>query len=214
MHCKKTILALSLAAGSLSTHAAELYLGFGVPGAMIGVATPVSPSWTLRGEFATLGEHTEQTQEDGIDYDGRLKVQRSGLFADYFVFGGGFRLTGGVTFNAVELDLVARGNGGSIDIGGQTYNFGPNDRFDAAVRFAKTTPYIGIGYGHHADTGFGFVWDIGASIGRATVTAASSGPNLGQVAQSDIDRELQELRDGVGKVRVLPQFSFAISYKF
>jgi hypothetical protein len=210
----KTLIALTLSASALSAHAAELYLGLGLPGAMLGVASPVSERFTLRAEFATLGEHTGEEFEEGIRYNGRAKVQRSGVFADYFVFGGGFRLTGGVTANAVELDLQAVSNGGTIDIGGSSYTFGPGDRFDAQVRFDKTTPYVGIGYGHHADTGWGFVWDIGASIGKATVTAVASGPNLSQVPQSDIDRELQELRDGVGKVRVLPQLSFAISYKF
>ncbi len=210
----KTLTALALSAAALSAQSAELYLGLGLPGAMLGVATPVSDSFTLRAEFATLGEHTGEELEEGIRYNGRAKLQRSGLFADYFVFSGGLRLTGGVTFNAVELDLQAVSNGGSIDIGGSSYNFGPNDRFDAQVRFDKTTPYVGIGYGHHADKGWGFIWDLGASIGRATVTATASGPNLSQVPQSDIDRELEELREGVGKVRVLPQLSFAISYKF
>lgn len=210
----KTLIAIALSAAGLSAQAGELYLGLGTPGVMLGVASPLGERFTLRAEFASLGEHTGEELEEGIRYNARAKLQRSGLFADYFVFGGGFRLSGGVTFNAVELDLQAVSSGGTIDIGGNTYTFGPGDRFDAEVRFAKTTPYVGIGYGHHADKGWGFVWDIGASLGRATVTATSSGPNLGLVPQNDIDRELEELRDGVGKVRALPQLSFAISYKF
>ena len=97
-----------------------------------------------------------------------------------------------MTFNNFKLTLVGRGNGGTLDIGGTAYTTTPDDRFDVLIEFPKTTPYIGVGYGHHAaEPGWGFVFDAGASIGRAKVTGSASGPNLsGNVTQADIDREL------------------------
>jgi hypothetical protein len=33
-------------------------------------------------------------------------------------------------------------------------------------------------------------------------------------AQADIDRELAEINNGIGKVSLLPQFSFSLGYSF
>jgi hypothetical protein len=56
---------------------------------------------------------------------------------------------------------------------------------------------------------------VGASIGRAKVTGSVSGPNVsGNVTQADIDRELEEVRDGVGKIRAVPQLSLGVNYRF
>lgn len=212
-----TCSSLALLAGVASTPARAdgVYLGAGLPGVMLGYAHPFDSRFGLRVDISTLGTHSGSQSESGIDYEGTLKTNRSGLYADWFV-SGGWRFTGGVTFNNFKLTLVGRGNGGTIDIGGTAYTTTPDDRFDVLIEFPKTTPYIGVGYGHHAaEPGWGFVFDAGASIGRAKVTGSASGPNLsGNVTQADIDRELEEVRDGVGKIRVLPQLSLGVNYRF
>lgn len=217
---KKSLAALgALCMLSAGAQAGEIYGNIGLPGVMLGYAQPIGPNLTLRGDIATLGRHDKDGREEGIDYTGRLKAQRAGLFADWFPSGSGsgFRLTGGVTFNDVRADLQGRGNGGTINIGGRDYVTGPDDRFDVKIEFPRTTPYLGIGWGHPPSTatGWGFVFDLGASIGKAKVRGSVSGPNLsGRVSQADIDRELEELRDGAGKLRALPQLSVGLSYRF
>lgn len=216
MFCRfrSSLVFAALAASAGTPHAAEVYGGIGLPGAMIGFAQPVSDTVTLRGDFATLGSHDKDYDEDGIKYKGHLKTDRLGLFADWFPFNGGFRLTGGLTFNSWKLDLNAQGNGSTITIGNNTYALSANDRFDVTVEFPKTTPYLGIGYGHQKESGLGFLFDLGVSIGKAKLSESHSGPNLGSASQADIDKELAELRDGVGKVKVLPQLSIGLNYRF
>jgi hypothetical protein len=207
-----------LVAACVGAQAGELYGGVGVPGLMLGFAQPVSPSITLRADFSTLGSRTANGTEEGISYAGSLKTNRVGAFADWFPSSGGFRLTGGITFNRFGLDLTARpGAGQSITIGDVTYPLlAADDRLDVSVKFPDTTPYVGIGYGHRMGKGWGFVADLGVSIGKPTVTAVASGTNLGSIAgiQAEIAKEVAELRDGVGKVSVLPQLSVALSYSF
>lgn len=193
--------------------AGEVYLNFGLPGVGIGYAQPLSPSLTLRGDYSTLGKHRSSEVEEGIDYDGSAQIGRAGLFADWFVLGG-LRLTGGLTFNTVKLDLRATGSGGTIEIGDTTYTMTADDRFEVRIKYPSTTPYVGIGYGHQMSTGLGFVFDLGASIGTAKLTARASGPNLDAVSQDDIDAETAELRDGVGKFKFLPQISLGLNYRF
>ena len=201
---------------AVSCWAGEIYFGAGLPGVMLGYAHPLNDSVTLRGDWATLGKRHKQTTEEGVRYDAEVGFNRLGLFADWFFFGG-MRLTGGVTFNNLTADLVAKGDGTPLTIGGRTFTSDPNDRLNVKISYPKTTPYLGLGYGHQASTGWGFTFDLGASYGKATLSETHSGPNLGNpaiVSQADIDRELAELRDGVGKIRFIPQVSLGLNYRF
>ncbi len=198
-----------------SAQAGELYTGIGIPGIGLGYAQPVNESFTLRGDIYTLGSRSKSTVESGINYDGNYKLQRSALLADWFPFAGSFRLTGGAAFNTYRITLDANGAGGSITIGDRTYATTAADGLKVQVEFPKSTPYIGIGWGHQAGAGLRFSADIGASIGRATVTATPRGQLAAQPdIQANIDKELVDLRDGVGKVRAVPQLSIGLGYSF
>jgi len=206
--------AATLGIAACSAQAGEVYGAIGLPGLMVGYAQPIEGGFTLRADVSTLGRRSFDGNEEGIEYRGKGKANRAGFFGDWFV-AGGFRLTGGVTVNDVRVDLVAQGDGNPVTIGGTQYPTSTADRLDVTIKYPDVTPYLGIGYGHHAaEGGVGFVFDLGASIGKARVSARTQGPNLSQVAQSDLDRELAELRDGVGKAKVIPQISFGINVRF
>lgn len=204
-----------------SAHSGEVYTGIGTHGVTLGYAQSISPLVTVRADFATFGNHRGTEVEEGITYDGTLKYSRAGVFADYFV-SGGFRVTGGLTFNSVSLNLLARGEGTPIEIGGTQYILSPADRFNVRVEMPKVMPFIGIGYGHQpADRGFGFHFDVGASIGKAKLAATTSGPLFDSQTpqesaqlQADINAELAELRNGVGKIKAIPLISLGINYRF
>lgn len=212
---RSALLAAGLSSLAVAAHAGEVYAGIGLPGAMIGYAQPVSSSVTVRADVATLGRYSERRTEDGVPYEARIEAHRAGLFADWFV-AGGFRLTGGLTFNDIGARLDARGDGVTAwEIGGTTVVASPDDRLQVKVEYPKTTPYLGIGYGHQAaGSGWGFVFDLGASIGKPKVTETHSGPNMALVPQADIDAEMAEVRDEVGKVKVIPQLSVGVNYRF
>lgn len=196
-------------------YAGEVYGTVGFPGAGLGYAHPLGSSLTVRGEFTTLGTHRKQYEEEGIRYEGELKTNRTGLFLDWFPFDGVFRLTGGVTAQDYKLTLDASGASGSITVGDTTYTgLSAADGLNVQIKFPRTTPYLGLGWGHQAASGLRFSFDLGASIGKAKVTATTRGQLASEAAQADVDKELQEVRDGVGKVKVLPQISFAIGYSF
>jgi len=195
--------------------AGEIYLGLGLPGVGLGYAQPVSPNFTVRGDFFTLGSRDVNETESGISYRGNYKLQRAALLADWFPFAGSFRFTGGAAFNTYKITLDASGAGGTLTIGDRTYTTTAADGLNVRVAFPKTTPYFGIGWGHQMGTGLRFSADIGAAIGRATVSATARGQLAAQPdIQTNIDKELIQLRDGVGKVRAMPQLSLGIGYSF
>ncbi|WP_119153277.1 hypothetical protein [Caldimonas tepidiphila] len=213
---KKSLAALgALCVLSVGAQAGEIYGNVGLPGVMLGYAQPLSSSLTVRADVATLGSHEKSGKEEGVDYTGKIKVQRTGVFADWFPFQGGFRLTGGMTFNDIKASLSARGDGSFQRIGDTDYRLDADDRFDVEISFPRTTPYLGIGYGHQLAKGLGFVFDLGASLGKAKVSVSTSGDwDDSAEAQRDIERERQELSDGVGKIRVIPQISIGLNYRF
>lgn len=197
-------------------HAAELYVPMGVPGIGLGFAQPIGPLFGIRADFMTLGQREKAFDEDGIQYNGKVKLNRAALLADVFPFAGRFRLTVGATVNKYDISLDASGAGGSITIGKDTYNgLSPADGLLVAISFPKTTPYVGIGWGHQDASGFRVSFDLGAAIGKATLTATPRGALASRPKiQENINLELEELRDGVGKVRAIPQISISLGYSF
>lgn len=200
--------------GAAPAHAQELYLKAGLPGVGIGFAQPLGPHLGVRADFITLGSRDERTTEEGIDYDGKLKANRAALLVDLFPFAGSFRISAGATAAKYQLDLVATGAGGTLTIGNTTYTTSAADRFAVQVKMPSSMPYFGIGWGHQSNSGLRFSFDIGAAFGKAKVSYQLTGPVANQVSQQDIDAELAELRDGVAKIKAIPQVTFGIGYSF
>lgn len=208
---------LALAATGLlpQAQAGEVYANVGLPGIGLGYAHPIDSRFTVRADFMTLGSRSKSTTEEGIRYDGRYKLQRLAVLGDWFPFGGSFRLTGGLSSNQYKVTLDATGANGSLTIGDRTYTTTAADGLKVEVKFPSVTPYLGIGWGHQSASGWRFGADIGALVGRAKVDATVRGALASEPdIQANLDKELAELRDGVGKVRAIPQLSVAIGYSF
>ncbi len=210
----RLLIAAAALACTPAAFAGELYGSLGLPGASIGWAQPVSPAFTLRADVTTIGDRTSDRVEEGIAYQAKLKANRTAFFADWYPMAGSFRLTAGLTANDYKLGLNASGAGGTLTIGSTTYTTTAADRFDVTVKMPSTTPYLGLGWGHQAGSGLRFAADLGVMVGKAKLGTQLSGPLAAQVTQSDIDQETAELRDGVAKIRVIPQIGFSIGYSF
>lgn len=197
-------------------HAAGVYAGLGVPGVVLGFAVPVAQDVTLRTDFSTVGTRTANRVESGISYEARLKADRIGAFVDWFPFSGRFRLTAGVTSNDFKAQLGAFGAGKVVTIGSNSYTLQASDRFDADIGFPRTTPYLGIGWGHRGGAaGLGFHADIGVSIGRPTVSTRVSGNlALAPTIAADVAQEEAQLRDAVRRIRAVPQITLGADYRF
>jgi hypothetical protein len=208
-----SICALTLTAAP--AFAGDIYAAIGVPGLMVGYSQPVTDNIALRADIATVGHQHYSYSNTGIDYDGALKADRIGLFADLFIYGG-FRITGGATFSNTQYSATGHGNGSTITIGGQPYAATAADGVIATVKFPRTMPYLGVGYSAapNAGPGWGFMFDAGLSFGKPSVTGQVTGPLAGNVPQSDIDRELQDVRGNVDKFKGIPQLTVGVTYRF
>jgi hypothetical protein len=191
-----------------------IYAGAGLPGvATIGYAHSLSDRWGLRADYAGGINHSRDETRDGIAMTATLKASRTGLFADWYPFGGGFRFSGGVTFNDLYAQLNARGSG-TANINGNTVNM-TGETYNVKVFMPKTTPYVGIGYGHHrAQSGLGFYFDLGVHLGKFKVQSETTLVTAGKATQADIDAENAQLRDTVSKIGLVPSFSLGAAYRF
>jgi hypothetical protein len=205
-----TTLLLSLPAAQ----AGEVYGQLGLPGFGLGYAQPINPMFGVRADWVTLGNRSKTQSDQGVDYAAKLTSSRLALLGDVFPFEGRFRITAGVTSNNYKLDLDASGAGKVITVGSTTYVLTPADGYNVQIKFPRTTPYLGIGWGHQQETGLRFASDIGAMIGKAKLTAVGRGQFATPQGQADVDAELAQLSDGVGKIRFVPQISFSIGYAF
>lgn len=203
-----------------TAQAQEVYTGVGLFGVQVGYAYALSPSLTLRGDLMTLGSRNQTANESGTQYQARVKASRQALLADWFPFESStFRLSGGATFNQVAFELTAGGDNTTVDINNTKYTLAANDTLNIRIKMPSTTPYLGLGWGHkQGGKGWGFHADLGVSVGQFKVTETRTGGlvNGGAlgVTQAEVDKELTAVRDGVGKVKFLPQATLGLSYRF
>lgn len=225
---KKVLVHLAVVAtlGAASAHAQaqSLYGGVGLPGIYtLGYAHSMGASWGLRADYAGGLSWSGSGTDNGVAYDATLKASRAGLYADWFPFSGSFRLVAGVTSNDIKMDINAVGTG-IATINGKPINMANIDgagtvgRFNVQAKYPTVSPYLGIGWGHHAhaDKGLGFYADIGVTFGSfsAEVDTNLVTGTSGYITQADVDKQKQEMNDSLAGVKVLPSVSLGLRYRF
>ena len=133
-----------LSTASLHALGAEVYGGGGTTGFELGVSQAFADSVGGRIEANTL-RVTRDFNTSGVDYDARLKFNNAGLYLDWFVAGGSFRLTAGALVGDRKVHGTARTSGNTIVLNGVTYVLAAGDALDFDAKFPRVTPYLGVG---------------------------------------------------------------------
>src|SRR3954470_18752791 len=94
-------------AATSSAMAAEAYVATGFPYALVGISQPLNGSFSVRADFATIAHHNYTGSTSDNDFKGSVSYHRAALVGDWFVAGGGFRITGGATFNQAKASMRA-----------------------------------------------------------------------------------------------------------
>lgn len=167
------------------------------------------------------GSLSRDEVRSGVRYEGTLKLGNGSVLMDVHPFAGAFRLSAGAVFSNNRLDANGRADGGSIDINGVAYPADAVGSLQAAVRWDRTNPYLGLGWGAvpKASSGLFFSADLGAFYMRpmtmltGTCGAALPAPVCTQL-QADIRAEEQQLRDDLNKYKLYPVLSIGVGYRF
>lgn len=166
----------------------------------LGYALPVGGSWGLRSDYGPGLKW--KGPDNGLGAALGTDSNRASLYADWFPFGSGFRVVGGLNFNDPRNSLSNLGST-APPLGGNPYQLRNKP---------GTSTYLGVGYGQHGQAvkGLGFYADMGVSLGTlASDTEASQGSN----ATLDMDGWRTQSNGWMG-FRYLPSVSLGLIYRY
>jgi hypothetical protein len=151
---------------------------------------------------------------DDIDYDVDLNLRTVALLANYHPFEGTFRVTAGLMSNGNELVMKAEPQG-TYEIGGTTYTAGEVGRLKATVDFKTIAPYLGVGWGKSASSGFGVTFDVGMLLqGAPNVDMKASGALADAPAfAADLKQEARNAEEDLESLTVYPVVSLGVNYR-
>lgn len=183
----------------------------GTLGAGLDLAYGVSDNLVGRVGFNKLTISEDFTEED-IDYSADLELESVHALADWHVFGGGFRVTGGVVFNGNAFSGDATVESGD-QVGDATAT--SDGRLALDVEYDDVAPYVGIGWGNRVRGWSKVSFSIDAGVmaqGSADVNITNDG--VSGVTESDIEEEEREVEDELENFELYPVISASIVYRF
>lgn len=224
---KKQLIGLAVAAvmASASTHALADRFAVGVHAGTSGYGASATLGLTDNLNARLMYNHLEfgyDTDIDDFEYDLDLELSSFDLLLDWHVFGGSFRVTGGLIGNNNELtgNAVPR-TSGTVKFGDQTFNVNDIERVDAKVEFDDFVPYVGIGWGNSLKGG---KWTVTTDLGvmfqgspDATISARASGTapaGLQGMLDAAAAQEARDVQDDIKDFRYYPVARVGITYRF
>ncbi len=165
--------------------------------------------------------------DSGNDYKGDLELSSYGAALDWYVFGGGFRLSGGGFLNNNKISARTTGE---VDIGGITVN---NAALNLNADFDSFAPYVGVGWmSGRGKKGWGFHADLGVyyqnlpkltasgNIGDGctfTVSENSNASSTGCAGVQDLNNRLEnehrDLKESID-LKWYPVAALGVIYRF
>jgi hypothetical protein len=187
-----------------------------------------SPNLHARLGLNTVGFNVDYASQ-GIDYKAKFNPTNVHLLGDFFPFGGGLRLTGGLVFQSNQFNATGTPNSSAIpggvptqiNLGGVNYNIADVGTVSSEGSFSNSVaPYLGIGFGTPISPGLGFNFDAGVMFaGSANVKLRANIPSSvpavlqDQIRSSLADQERRTNND-IGGFNIYPVISVGVSYAF
>lgn len=204
------ISALAGIPGNASAESVALAAKAGTTGIGLEAGFRLTESINLRLGYYGLDYGTD-LEEDGIEYDGDLRLRNAALFADWHPFRGSFRLSSGVIQSGNEFIGSAEDE---LEVGDNTYQ----GSVEATVDWAGLAPYLGIGFGNALH---GSRWSLSLDLGVMFTGAPGvrldgevNDPSLEEAFREDLAREEEALREELADAKYYPVVSLGIAYRF
>jgi hypothetical protein len=187
-----------------------------------------SPNLHARLGLNTVGFNLDYASQ-GIDYKARFNPTNVHLLGDFFPFGGGLRLTGGLVFQSNQFNATGTPNSSAIpggiptqiNLGGNNFNISDVGTVSSEGSFSNSVaPYLGIGFGTPISPGLGFNFDAGVMFaGSANVRLRANIPSSVPAAiqnqiRSSLAEQERRTNNDIGSFGIYPVLSVGISYAF
>ncbi len=152
---------------------------------------------------------------EGIDYNTSFQPTNIHLLGDYFPFGGGLRLTGGLVFQNNRFTATAKSDSNNnININGTNYPSSSVGTVEGQGSFSNSVaPYLGIGFGTPISGGLGFNIDAGVMFSGSPKVSLSA-PNAPQAIKDELAIQERKTNDDIKGFNLYPVVSIGFSYAF
>lgn len=164
--------------------------------------------------FSVTKDSLSQTN---VSYDIKVKLQSFTALLDLYPSArGSFHLTGGLITSPAKVTGTGRPTGGTFNINNHTYTPSEVGTLTAEAKFGSVEPYVGLGFGTAASKhgGLGFVFDIGAAIGKPTISLTATGAATTPGLQSDLNAQIATTQTDANKLVAYPVIALGLSFRF
>jgi hypothetical protein len=192
-------------------------LRFGTPGIGLEVGKLLTSHLSVRVGANYFKINKTKSQSD-VTYNASLKLQGLSALLDLYPGSrGGFHFTAGIFTNPLNITGTGQPTGGTYTINGVSYSSAQVGTLTAVGKFPGVSPYVGLGFGTPARRhgALEFLFDLGAVIGKPTITLSATGAASNAALLSDLQAQVNKTQSDVQKyLKVYPVLSFGLAYRF
>jgi hypothetical protein len=157
--------------------------------------------------------------QSNVSYNIKAKLQSFTALLDLYPGArGSFHLTGGLITNPADITGTGVSSGGTFNINNHLprYTSSQVGTLSAEAKFKSAEPYVGLGFGTAASKhgGLGFVFDLGAAIGKPIISLSSTGAATNPGLQSDLNAQIATTQKSANKLVAYPLIALGLIIKF
>ena len=179
--------------------------------------TGVTSNINARVGFNTLDYDLDDQEMDDIEYDLGLDFTSFTALADWYVFDGSFRISGGVLSMDHQFNLDGR-PATDQEIGDGTFTPEEIGTLSGSIEIDQVAPYVGIGWGNPLthNKRWGFTIDFGvAFISSPDVSLSADGMLASDPAfQENLEQERVNIEDDMDSFKYYPVIALNLFYRF
>lgn len=218
---KKILLGTALLALAGSASAVGVGVRAGTTGVGADVAIGVAPMVSARVGLSAFN-YTRNFNDGDFKYDGKLQLKNTSLLLDFSPPVMPLRVSAGIVATGNKIDVTGTPANDKYTINGQTYLASEIGSVNGQIKGSRSTaPYLGIGWGNVAGTGFNFYGDLGVMFmggGKAALnvncgTLIAGTPRCDQ-AKADGEAERKKLEDDVKSFKYFPVINIGVTVGF
>jgi hypothetical protein len=170
--------------------------------------------WGVRGGINAFGG-SYVYHDNNSDMPSRYSLLSAGLTADYYPYGGDFRLSAGARLSASKIDGKLRNLSATVKNGHTRFKVTIDDPLtDFTITQNPIQPYIGAGYSVKLEERVSLNFDLGALwAGTPGLSVHSRAGQFG-FTHDQIRHEVERARDRVSWFKVYPVVQVGLKFSF
>lgn len=156
------------------------------------------------------------SEQTNVSYDAQLKLQAGEALVDLYPSKRGtMHFSLGVITDPMKITGTGQPNAsGTFNINNRTYSSAQVGTLSAEGKFPGVLPYLGLGFGSPAHKGgsVSFLFDVGAGIGKPTLSLTSTGAASNAALQADLNVQRDKTQKNLDKLAVYPVVSIGLAF--